>query len=68
MLITDSSAALIALLLASVVSTSGGPGWGNVRVAASERIYLVLVKTDCCSVLQVRFLGFPDKMVYSGAM
>ena len=66
LLITDSSTAPIALLLASVVSTSGAPGWG--RDAASERIRLVLVKADCGSVLHVRFLGLPDKMVYSGTM
>ena len=65
---TDSSAVLIASLLASVVCTSGAPGRGKVRVAASERMRLVLMKADCCSVFQVRFLGFPDKMVYSGAM
>ena len=60
MLITDSSTAPIALLLVSVVSTSGAPGWGKVRVAASERKRCVLVKADCCSVFQVRFLGFSD--------
>ena len=68
MLITDFSTAPISLLLASVVSMSGAPGYGEVRVAASERMRLVLVKADCCSVLQVRFLGFPDKIVYSGSM
>ena len=60
MLITDSSTAPIALLLVSVVRV------GEVRVAALERMHFVLVKTDCCSVLKVMFLGFPDKMVYSG--
>ena len=41
-----SSTAPIALLLASVVSTRGAPGWGKVRVAASERMRLVLIKAD----------------------
>ena len=60
---TDSSTAPIALLLVYVVSTSGAPGWGKVKVTASESMRLVLVKTDSCSVFQVRFLGFPDEMV-----
>ena len=68
MLITDSSTAPIALFLASVVSTSGAPALGKVRAAASKRMRLVYIKADCCSVSQVMFLGFPDTMVYSGAM
>ena len=54
--ITDDNTAPIALLLASVVRTNGSPGCGKVRVTASERMRLVLVKADCCSVLHVRFL------------
>ena len=68
MLITDYSTAPIALLMASVVNRSGASRCGEVMVAASEMMYLVLVKADCCSIIQVIFLGFSDKMMYSGAM
>ena len=48
-----------ALLLAAVVSTSRRLAGGSQSGCLRE---------DVLSVLQVRFLGFPNKMVYSGAM
>ena len=63
---TDFSTAPIALLMASVANTSGVPGWGTVRVAASERMRLLLMRADCCSVLQVRYLGFPIRLCTVG--
>ena len=48
---TDSSTAPIALLLESVVSRSGAHGCGKVGMTASERSRLVLIKSDCFSIL-----------------
>ena len=61
-LMTDSSTVPIALLLASFVCTCGAPGWGWLGDCLSEHARGV-DERDCCSVLQVRFLCFPDTMV-----